>query len=483
MNGRTMIPGDRATLFLLVAVAAGCNETYIDLTPDGGGDGPADATVLLQPPPCGNGVLDPGEECDDGNRLDGDGCTWECRVGAGDPVGPPDPGAIAFRAEPPVRLAAMAAPPLPGWADPVVVTAMNDFLAAGWYRGADASAGAEATISTRFLGADGAAVREDVLVRPGSGWMSSFLTGAGVGREMLLAWRANEGGGIWRARLTLDDGLVGPPFPVIDAANADLPVLAAGPGRYYLAWYEGNDTRYCVHDGSGPSVVRLRRLTADGSAGAAPPAVTLEEELGAWTAPDIAVGADGTVGVLWWRASTEAGGSCTLRFGAGDEALGVVADGGTIGQGRGGRLVGSDGGFRVAWHNVDGAGDLHLGIAAFDRTGSLLRAPVVTVVPETSLMGEVEVAAGDGGLTLVASLHEASLGLRLRFARTDLFGRFVGRFEDVDPTCTVAAGCRPGAYNVAWAWGGFVVVYFAEVDSGGPEPAVELRMVRLVPVS
>src|SRR5215813_7223656 len=29
---------------------------------------------------CANGVLDPGEECDDGNVLDGDGCSHECRI-------------------------------------------------------------------------------------------------------------------------------------------------------------------------------------------------------------------------------------------------------------------------------------------------------------------------------------------------------------------------------------------------------------------
>ena len=29
-------------------------------------------------PACGNGVLDPGEDCDDGNRFDHDGCRWHC---------------------------------------------------------------------------------------------------------------------------------------------------------------------------------------------------------------------------------------------------------------------------------------------------------------------------------------------------------------------------------------------------------------------
>ncbi len=30
---------------------------------------------------CGNGTIDPGEECDDGNTTDGDGCTADCRMG------------------------------------------------------------------------------------------------------------------------------------------------------------------------------------------------------------------------------------------------------------------------------------------------------------------------------------------------------------------------------------------------------------------
>jgi cysteine-rich repeat protein len=31
-------------------------------------------------PFCGDGILDPGEECDDGNNLDGDGCSADCDV-------------------------------------------------------------------------------------------------------------------------------------------------------------------------------------------------------------------------------------------------------------------------------------------------------------------------------------------------------------------------------------------------------------------
>ncbi len=35
------------------------------------------------PKPCGNGQADPGEECDDGNRLGGDGCSEDCTVEPG----------------------------------------------------------------------------------------------------------------------------------------------------------------------------------------------------------------------------------------------------------------------------------------------------------------------------------------------------------------------------------------------------------------
>ena len=38
------------------------------------------------PRTCGDGAVDPGEECDDGNRMNGDGCDWRCRLGDGDTV-------------------------------------------------------------------------------------------------------------------------------------------------------------------------------------------------------------------------------------------------------------------------------------------------------------------------------------------------------------------------------------------------------------
>jgi len=60
------------------------------------------------PAVCGDGILDPGEECDDGDRMNGDGCDWECRIGDGSFDYPePDPSVpVVTPAAPPVEVVA-----------------------------------------------------------------------------------------------------------------------------------------------------------------------------------------------------------------------------------------------------------------------------------------------------------------------------------------------------------------------------------------
>jgi cysteine-rich repeat protein len=48
--------------------------------------------MLCVPPTCGNGVLDPLEQCDDGNNIGGDGCPADCSATCGDGV--VDPGEV-----------------------------------------------------------------------------------------------------------------------------------------------------------------------------------------------------------------------------------------------------------------------------------------------------------------------------------------------------------------------------------------------------
>jgi cysteine-rich repeat protein len=47
---------------------------------------------------CGNGVVDLGEQCDDGNNDDGDGCSFDCLFGSGGVPILPHEGLILFAA-------------------------------------------------------------------------------------------------------------------------------------------------------------------------------------------------------------------------------------------------------------------------------------------------------------------------------------------------------------------------------------------------
>lgn len=81
-----------APLLLLCApLAAACvQKTDFDVSDaDSGSDDGASASDTgdstdTADPPCGNGMLDPGEACDDGNGVDGDGCQSDCTPGGGE---------------------------------------------------------------------------------------------------------------------------------------------------------------------------------------------------------------------------------------------------------------------------------------------------------------------------------------------------------------------------------------------------------------
>jgi cysteine-rich repeat protein len=88
----------RGSPLAIALVGLACSTRALDPNPDSGGAGggasrggsaghdagpiPIDAPGMEANPPqtCGNGVLDPGEQCDDGNKLFGDGCSADCQI-------------------------------------------------------------------------------------------------------------------------------------------------------------------------------------------------------------------------------------------------------------------------------------------------------------------------------------------------------------------------------------------------------------------
>lgn len=71
-------PGSSTTGGSTTLVPTTSPDTTLDPTED-------PTTTTTGEPACGNGVLEPGETCDDGNAVDGDCCSADCSVGPSEP--------------------------------------------------------------------------------------------------------------------------------------------------------------------------------------------------------------------------------------------------------------------------------------------------------------------------------------------------------------------------------------------------------------
>src|SRR5262249_51321310 len=82
---RTQWPGPLAILLASLSVwgcvSPRCGDGIVESGEvcDDGNDAEGDnCDTACRPPSCGNKIIDPGEDCDDGNQTDGDGCTTAC---------------------------------------------------------------------------------------------------------------------------------------------------------------------------------------------------------------------------------------------------------------------------------------------------------------------------------------------------------------------------------------------------------------------
>lgn len=92
------------------STSTGSSTTALDETTTGSSTGTGSSTTAPLDT-CGDGVLDPGELCDDGNKESGDGCLADCTPGVGAALGPLD--------LPPLDINALRrCLTLPGGADP-----------------------------------------------------------------------------------------------------------------------------------------------------------------------------------------------------------------------------------------------------------------------------------------------------------------------------------------------------------------------------
>jgi len=88
VGGETVSEGDETAIL--------ADLWYVNIHTDQSPGGEIRGQVLRVEPVCGNSLVESGEECDDGNTSDGDGCSADCLVeGPGIPV-LPEPGLMLF---------------------------------------------------------------------------------------------------------------------------------------------------------------------------------------------------------------------------------------------------------------------------------------------------------------------------------------------------------------------------------------------------
>ena len=397
--------------------------------PDAAGVEAEEATVPPVEAQCGDGHIDleAGEECDDRNRLNGDGCDWQCRAGDGEPGPGLDPDVHEYEPDgETVVLVGDGDASSPGdlWAGsriPLVWTGSE--YATAWVRSEYRDPPLDTLwLGLRFLRFD----REGVPMDPGWTYPASVRT---TGVEMV--WLGDgfalffdlQGTGIVLLFLDPDGKPRGDPILVIPDPGAKAPAVDLAEGGFVVAWVSSPGTWFvgCEDPATGCAIV-VQRLSMDGStAGMAGPVILEDTPYGI---PDVATGEDGfgiTMGVGPYTSSS-------FRFVKASQDLGAFTYSGILGEGNPGDLVTADGGWSTAWilHGSSTGMYHNLCAAHFAGSGDLAYPPVCSdawgTPTASGVSPQVRVAADDVGLGIAWLPPTDFPGLYALLLRTDFLG-------------------------------------------------------------
>ncbi|MBI5486804.1 MAG: DUF4215 domain-containing protein [Deltaproteobacteria bacterium] len=425
---------------------------------DGAGWEASEVVVLPTYPVCGDGMLGPGEECDDWNRMNGDGCDWQCRLGDGDPPPAPEPGGGDYvPTADPVPLSGARAGYGCVWELPLVWTGSE--FATAWLE--DPSPDDLHGARIRFWRFDSAGRRID------AEWRLPTIVGPSAAE---VVWLGDGFGlfftdesGLWYLRLDATGKPMGSPVLVEGDEIPFAPAADVSPdGTIAVTW-----SNQCSDpEGRGGLTVRVRRIDFDGNRIGA---VYVVDE-SAWGPADLAAGTEGYGLVVpvqveppglvgWFRA---------LRFEKLDASLDHPVYSGVLGNYGVGHVkwFGSESRWVTSWMSVsdtDGAAELR--VAFFTTDGSLAGPPV-----RNPLFGEhdgghvVAIAPGGGGLSLVTTWAR-----RLSYMRADRHGVASSDLRNVEPS---PGSEPPYMFGTTWANDGFAVIY----SPGLPGDPLYLRL-------
>ena len=376
---------------------------------------------------CGNRTMDPGEECDDGNRLDGDGCDWTCHMGDGGPAPRVDPSAADFIYEGgPIIVAGEgeAAGSAMAWHRLPLVWTGSSYATAFVTSEVDSDLNPICPCSIRFLRLDALGSVLD------GGWAYSIPD---YSWGLDLAWTGSEfglffdvrGNGIYFLGLDPVGKPLGDPVIVEPDPEASMPSIDLLENGYVIAW-----AMYLFDTDLESDELRMRISDLHGRTEGLPGPVSLGESEAILEPVDVTAGENGFgLIVLSWEEDDYFGTSST-RFLHVSQDLTSARGSGVLSDGLGGDVLWLDGFYAAAWTHWNttpmDTSPVDVCVARFDPAGEMERAPICTWVQDSDgghgYPGTARMSAAERGLGIVWSWGSDSRSAYPLFMRTDLLG-------------------------------------------------------------
>lgn len=407
--------------------------------------------VLLPPfeetPACGNRVLDEGEECDDGNRLNGDGCDWSCHIGDGEPQPDPDPTVADYLpAGDPVAIPGAIAD-MYQYENIALVWTGTEYAAA-WINMPDDTSSPK--IEFRRFTSSGATIDTP--------WSYSAPTHH-AGLE--LVWNGNGFGlfyvstesGLYYLRLNSDGKPLSYPLLIEGDPWARAPAADVTEDGYILSWNhelgaEGS-VSWCSSSAEDQDYIKAVIIDIYGFSISSVTTIVADAQ----GPPRIATGVTG-LGILYPVLG------CAPRFILVSDELSSGVSTGILGYNKLGDISWTGHQWAVAWpittiySSVDYEYQSYIGVALFSSDGILQGPPIMNSPSNHNNRESARIAAGDGGYVVVWS---TTSGGNIRYIRTDSRGIAVGPVHDIVPEDTGAT--RYGPYTVVWSSESFGILY------------------------